>query len=384
YVLDGALRPVPDGTFGELYLAGAGLARGYLGRPGLTAERFTADPYGPPGSRMYRTGDIVRWDAAGRALEYGGRGDFQVKVRGHRIELGEIESVLAAQPGVRRAVVTAGTDRAGDVRLVAHVVPAGVDVDALRERVAALLPASMLPARYVPLDELPLTANGKVDRKALPAPPEERPGGGRPPAGEREELLCAVFAEALGLARVGADDDFFALGGHSLSATRVVNRLRAELGTDVPLRALFDARTAEALARGLARPPEPAALGAAAAVGARPAGPVRPVLGAAERPGTVPLSFAQERLWFLDRMDGPTGAYHIPLAVRLGGPLDRGALAAAVRDVLERHESLRTVFAEADGLPWQLVLTAAEAEHAGGGLESVESAVAGLPAALAA
>ncbi|MFF2078108.1 amino acid adenylation domain-containing protein [Kitasatospora sp. NPDC058162] len=378
YVLDGALRPVPDGTFGELYLAGAGLARGYLGRPGLTAERFTADPYGAPGTRMYRTGDIVRWDAAGRALEYAGRSDFQVKVRGHRIELGEIESVLAAQPGVRRAVVTARTDRAGDARLVAYVVPAGVDCDGLRERAAAVLPAHMLPAGYVALDELPLTPNGKVDRKALPAPPEERAGGGRPPAGEREELLCAVFAEALGLERVGADDDFFALGGHSLSATRVVNRLRAALGADVPLRALFDARTAEGLARALAAAEEPAAAGAAGAASARP------VLGAAGRPATVPLSFAQERLWFLDRMDGPTGAYNIPLAVRLTGPLDRAALAAAVRDVLERHESLRTVFAEADGRPSQLVLTTAEAEPAGGGLESVETDPDGLPAALAA
>ncbi|MEV7597960.1 amino acid adenylation domain-containing protein [Kitasatospora sp. NPDC089797] len=399
YVLDGALRPVPDGTFGELYLAGAGLARGYLGRPGLTAERFTADPYGPPGTRMYRTGDVVRWDPAGRVLEYAGRSDFQVKIRGHRIELGEIESVLAAQPGVRRAVVTARADRAGDARLIAYVVPAAVDLDGLRERAAALLPAHMLPAGYVRLDELPLTPNGKVDRKALPDPSEERSGGGRPPAGEREELLCAAFAEALGLERVGADDDFFALGGHSLSATRVVNRLRSALGRDVPVRALFDARTVEALARAL----EPAAAGttdgtatgtAAAAAAATGVGTAtgtaaataraRPVLGAAERPATVPLSHAQERLWFLDRMDGPGGTYHIPLAVRLTGPLDRAALAAAVGDVLARHESLRTVFAEADGLPSQLVLTVPEAELAGARLESVELPAAELTAALAA
>ncbi|MFI9360448.1 amino acid adenylation domain-containing protein [Kitasatospora sp. NPDC053057] len=370
YVLDGALRPVPDGTFGDLYLAGSGLARGYLGRPGLTAERFVADPYGPPGTRMYRTGDIVRWDPAGEALEYAGRSDFQVKIRGYRIELGEIESVLAAQPGVRRAVVTARADQAGDARLVAYVVPAGIDRDRLRERASSVLPTHMIPAVYVPLDDLPLTPNGKVDRKALPAPPDERAGTGRAPAGEREELLCAVFAEALGLDRVGADDDFFALGGHSLSATRVVNRLRAELGADVPVRALFDARTAEALARAL----EPSE-----------AAPARPALRAAsERPATVPLSYAQERLWFLDKMDDPTGTYNIPLAVRLTGPLDRAALAAAVGDVVERHESLRTVFAEADGLPSQLVLTAAEAEQAGARLELVDLPAQELESALAA
>ncbi|MFJ4190377.1 amino acid adenylation domain-containing protein [Kitasatospora sp. NPDC089509] len=390
YVLDGALRPVPDGTFGELYLAGAGLARGYLGRPALTAERFTADPYGPPGTRMYRTGDIARWDPSGRMLEYAGRTDFQVKIRGHRIELGEIESVLAAQPGVRRAVVTARTDRAGDARLVAYVVPAAVDPDELRERAARLLPAHLLPAGYVLLDELPLTPNGKVDRKALPAPAEERAGRGRAPSGEHEELLCTAFAEALGLERVGADDDFFALGGHSLSATRVVNRLRAVLGRDVPVRALFDARTAEALARALEPAAEPVAAAAEPATAGRAtagratAGRVRPVLGAAERPATVPLSHAQERLWFLDRMDGPGGAYHLPLAVRLKGPLDRAALAAAVRDVLTRHESLRTVLAEADGLPSQLVLTTAEAEPAGARLESAELSAAELPGALAA
>ncbi|MFJ5070495.1 amino acid adenylation domain-containing protein [Kitasatospora sp. NPDC088556] len=381
YVLDGALRPVPDGTFGDLYLAGTGLARGYLGRPGLSAERFVADPYGPSGERMYRTGDIVRWDAAGTALEYAGRSDHQVKIRGYRIELGEIESVLAAQPGVTRAVVTARTDRAGDARLVAYVVPAGIDRDRLRERASSVLPTHMIPAVYVPLDDLPLTPNGKVDRKALPAPPDERAGTGREPAGEREELLCAVFAEALGLDRVGADDDFFELGGHSLSATRVANRLRAALGADVPVRTLFDARTAEALARAL----DPDA--AAVADAAEPA-PRRPALRAIpNRPSSVPLSHAQERLWFLDKMDGPTGSYNIPLAVRLTGPLDAAALAAAVRDVVARHESLRTVFAEADGLPSQLVLSAEEAERAGAPLVVVDlsgAAPGALEAALAA
>ncbi|MGW2465108.1 amino acid adenylation domain-containing protein [Streptomyces sp. NPDC001761] len=374
YVLDAALRPVPDGRFGELYLAGAGLARGYLGRPGLTAERFTADPFGPPGTRMYRTGDVVRWSPDGTALEYGGRTDHQVKIRGHRIELGEIESVLGAQPGVERAVVTARTDRNGDTRLVAHVVPAGTDRDRLRERASAVLPTHMVPAVYVFLDELPLTPNGKVDRKALPAPAEGRAGTGRPPSGAREELLCAVFAEVLGLDRVGADDDFFALGGHSLSAIRVANRLRAELGTEVPLRTLFDARSAEALARALAGD----------GTGAGSTAP-RPALRAAALPGAPPvLSYAQERLWFLDRMGAGAG-YNIPLAVRLSGPLDTGALGAAVADVVARHETLRTLFVAADAGAAPLVLGPEEADAR---LEVVpvpdEDALAGALAAEAA
>ncbi|MFF4399817.1 amino acid adenylation domain-containing protein [Streptomyces sp. NPDC001480] len=356
YVLDGALRPVPDGCFGELYIAGAGLARGYLNRPGLTAERFVADPFGPPGTRMYRTGDVVRWDAGGTALDYAGRSDHQVKIRGHRIELGEIESVLGAQPGVERAVVTARTDHGGETRLVAYVVPAGTNRDRLRERASAVLPKHMVPAVYVSLDALPLTPNGKVDRKALPAPAEDRPGTGRAPTGEYERKLCAVFAEVLDRPRVGADDDFFALGGHSLSAIKVVNRLRAELGVDVPVRVLFDARTAEALAR---------ALPASAADATRP-----PLRAAPHRPASAPLSYAQERLWFLNRIDGVSGAYNIPLAVRLTGPLDGAAMAAAVRDLVDRHESLRTVFAEADGLPSQVVLSAAEADGAGARLET--------------
>ena len=373
YVLDGALRPVPDGTFGDLYIAGAGLARGYLNRPGLTAERFVADPFAPPGTagaRMYRTGDVVRWDGAGTALEYAGRSDHQVKIRGYRIELGEIESVLGAQPGVQQAVVTARTDQYGEPRLVAYVVPAGTNRDKLRERASAVLPNHMVPAVYVPLDVLPLTPNGKIDRKALPAPPDERAGTGRAPEGAREELLCAVFAEVLGLERVGADDDFFALGGHSLSAVRVANRLRAALGADVPVRALFDARTAEALARTL--PEEPADPDSAAVAERTASAPRRPALrAAAHRSASAPLSYAQERLWFLNRMDGPSGAYNIPLAVRLTGPLDTAAMTAAVADVVARHESLRTVFVEADGLPSQLVLSPEEAAEAGARLRLV-------------
>ncbi|WP_344409265.1 amino acid adenylation domain-containing protein [Streptomyces viridochromogenes] len=361
YVLDPALRPAPDGSFGELYIAGTGLARGYLGRPALTADRFVADPYGPPGSRMYRTGDIVRRSADGTALEYAGRSDHQVKIRGHRVELGEIESVLGALPGVERAVVTARPGHGGEARLVAYVVPAGTDRDRLRERASAVLPTHMVPAVYVPLDTLPATPNGKVDRKALPDPPEDRGGSGRPPATAREELLCAAFAEALGVERVGADDDFFALGGHSLSAVRVANRLRAELGVDVPVRTLFDTRTAEALARAL--PGAPRTPGRPALLPAPP-----------EDRAAAPLSYAQERLWFLSRMGVPAGTYNIPLAVRFTGPLDPAVLGRALADVVARHACLRTVFVESDGLPSQLVLSAREAAGAGAALE-----VVGLP-----
>ncbi|GGX17208.1 non-ribosomal peptide synthetase [Streptomyces chartreusis] len=384
YVLDAALRPAPDGSYGELYIAGSGLARGYLNRPALTADRFVADPYGPPGTRMYRTGDIVRWTTATTntnattALEYAGRSDHQIKIRGHRIELGEIESVLGAQPGIERAVVTARTDHGGEPRLVAYVVPAGTDRDRLRERASAVLPKHMVPAVYVPLDTLPLTPNGKVDRKALPAPPDDRTGTGRPPATPYEELLCTAFAQALGLERVGADDDFFALGGHSLSAIRVANRLRADLGVDVPVRTLFDTRTAESLARAL---PPPTATTPTPPPTDRP--PLRP---APDHPTTsAPLSYAQERLWFLSRMGTPAGTYNIPLAVRLTGALDAPALTAALADVVARHESLRTVFTEADGLPSQLVLSREEAAEAGARMEVVRlPGEEALPGALAA
>ncbi|MFB6643327.1 amino acid adenylation domain-containing protein [Streptomyces chartreusis] len=400
YVLDAALRPTPDGSYGELYIAGSGLARGYLGRPALTADRFVADPYGPPGTRMYRTGDIVRWTTdttdtstttgtatdTTTALEYAGRSDHQIKIRGHRIELGEIESVLGAQPGIERAVVTARTDHGGEPRLVAYVVPAGTDRDRLRERASAVLPKHMVPAVYVPLDTLPLTPNGKVDRKALPAPPDDRTGTGRPPATPYEELLCTAFAEALGLERVGADDDFFALGGHSLSAIRVANRLRADLGVDIPVRTLFDTRTAESLARTLPPP-------TATTTSDRPHTPTPtptdrpPLRPTPDHPTTTsaPLSYAQERLWFLSRMGTPAGTYNIPLAVRLTGPLDAPALTAALADVVARHESLRTVFAEADGLPSQLVLSGEEAAEAGARMEVVRlPGEEALPGALAA
>ncbi|GCB52470.1 non-ribosomal peptide synthetase [Streptomyces sp. NL15-2K] len=349
YVLDGALRPVPPGTVGELYAAGPGVARGYLGRPGATAERFVADPDGPPGARMYRTGDRVRVNADGE-LEFHGRADGQVKLRGFRIEPGEIETALAAHPEVAQAVAVVREDR--DRYLVVYAVlaeGANPTPEALREHLAARLPPYMLPSAVVALDRLPLTANGKLDRAALPAPPTAttvRTEAARTP---HEELLCTLFADVLGLPEVGPHDGFFALGGHSLLALRLLGRTRAALGTELTLRDLFRAPTPAGLAR---------QIGAGTAV--RPALP-RPA--ARTTAGEAPLSSAQRRLWFLHRLEGPGAAYNIPLAVRLtGGPLDPDALRAALADLVARHEILRTVYPDADGIPCRRLLDAVRPE----------------------
>ncbi|WP_329425637.1 amino acid adenylation domain-containing protein [Streptosporangium sp. NBC_01495] len=366
HVLDERLDPVPVGVVGELFIAGTGLARGYLNRPGLTAERFLPDPFGPQGSRLYRTGDRVRWLADGR-LEFLGRADGQVKLRGHRIELGEVEAALETHPRVARAVAAIVDDT-----LVAYVVraspvaaeavegtgteaggvadadtPATIgepDLAGLREHVARSLPAIMVPAVVVPLSTLPLTPNGKLDRKALPAPGRPSAGHGRSPESHLERQVAGIFAEVLGVAadRLGADDDFFGLGGHSLLAVKVTARIAALLDVEVPLRELFGRPTIAGFAEAVGA----AASGLADDRDGR-AAPLRP------RPDGTPLTLspAQERLWLLHRLDPDDAAYNMFTVWRLRGDLDTAALEHALRDLAARHETLRTRYPEVDGGP---------------------------------
>ncbi|MEV6638751.1 non-ribosomal peptide synthase/polyketide synthase [Amycolatopsis sp. NPDC051371] len=339
YVLDAELNPAAPGVAGELYLAGIQLARGYHGRPGLTAERFVASPF-EPGERMYRTGDLARWSEDG-ALEYLGRTDHQVKIRGLRVELGEIEAVLDRQPGVGGSCVLAREDRVGDQRLVGYVVPDGAapDVDALRAALAENLPEYMVPAAFVVLETLPLTPSGKLDRKALPAPDWSAARTGRAPRTPREAALCELFSEILGVDGVGIDDGFLALGGHSLLAAKLVSRIRATLGVEAAIGDVFRAPTPAGLAELLEDAPE-----------------ARPPLTPRPRPEPMPLSFAQRRLWFLDQADTRNAGYHVPQAVRLDGPIDAEALRRAVEDVVARHETLRTIFTRDGDEPVQHIL----------------------------
>ncbi|MEA5360258.1 amino acid adenylation domain-containing protein [Amycolatopsis sp., V23-08] len=346
-VLDPGLSPVPPGVTGELYVSGAGVARGYLRRPGLTAARFVANPFDPTGSRLYRTGDLVRWNASGE-LVYLGRVDDQVKIRGFRIEPGEIEAVLASHPSVAQVAVVvhgrAGEQDRADRQLVAYVV-GEADPAELRRFAGDRLPEYMVPAAVVVLDGFPLTANGKLDRRALPEP-EFAQGRYRAPRTEREKLLADVFAEVLGLGRVGIDDNFFALGGQSLLAVKLITRIRALLGAEVPIQVVFETPTVAGIFASLDHRTE-----------------VRPALLARRRPDVLPLSFAQRRLWFLARFQGPSSTYNAPLLVRLSGQPDVAALRAAWSDVVARHESLRTLIAEDDqGDAFQRIVPAREAE----------------------
>ena len=341
FVLDGWLRPVPVGVVGELYVAGRGVGVGYMGRAGLTGSRFVACPFGGPGARMYRTGDLVCWGADGQ-LRYLGRADEQVKIRGYRIELGEIQAALTGLDGVEQAVVIAREDRPGVKRLVGYVtesVTGAVDPTEIRTALAERLPAYMVPAAVVVMDALPVTVNGKLDTRALPAPEYTAGDHYRAPANAVEEILAGIYAQVLGLDRVGVDDSFFDLGGDSLSAMRVIAAINTGLDAGLSVRAVFEAPTIAQLAPRIGEE----------------AGRREPLV-AVERPAVVPLSFAQQRLWFLDQLQGPSPVYNLAAALRLGGRLDAEALGAALADVVGRQESLRTLFAAPEGIPRQLVV----------------------------
>ncbi|MET0398145.1 MAG: condensation domain-containing protein, partial [Longimicrobiaceae bacterium] len=346
YLLDAALEPVPVGIAGEAYVGGDGVVRGYLDRPDLTAERFVPDPFAvDAGTRMYRTGDRLRWTVDGR-LEFVGRVDEQVKVRGFRIEPGEIEAVLCAHAEVREARVIVREDAPGEQRLVAYIV-GGADAEALRDHLRRSLPEYMVPGGFVAMESLPLTPNGKLDVKALPAPEygagEDRYVAPRTPA---EEVLAGIWSEVLGTERVGVEEGFFELGGHSLLATQVVSRARQAFGVEVPLRALFETPTVAGLAERIE---------ALRVTGAMVAPPMERV----SREGPLPLSFAQQRLWVVDRLEPGSAAYNMPFALRLRGTLDTGALRASLDALVARHETLRTTFAEQGGVPVQVIHPAA-------------------------
>ncbi|SEK72199.1 nonribosomal peptide synthetase DhbF [Variovorax sp. YR750] len=346
HVLDSGLQPVPPGTTGELYIAGTGLARGYLSRPLLSAERFIANPHGGPGSRMYRTGDLARWRDDG-SLDFLGRADQQVKIRGLRIEPGEIESVLLRHPQVAQAAVVAREDVPGEKRLVAYVVAAdAADPQAaeLRTHLAQSLPEYMVPSAFVSVPALPLGPSGKLDRKALPAPELQAATPYVAPRTHTEKILAGLWAETLHLPRVGIDDNFFELGGHSLMIVQLISMIRQQFMIDLPLDTLFQVSTIAGLAELLDQ-----------------ASQAGPSLVPMPRPARIPLSFAQRRLWLMNQLENANPAYNMPLALRLSGVLDRAALQSALDDLMQRHESLRTVYPSEDGLPYQRILEGEQA-----------------------
>jgi amino acid adenylation domain-containing protein len=358
YVTEPGGDLAPLGVAGELFVGGAGVGRGYLGRPALTAERFVPDPHsGEAGARLYRTGDLVR-RLTGGELDYLGRLDTQVKVRGFRIELGEVESVLSAHEAIGEAAVEVRGDASG---LVAYVVGRGGAAppppSELRAWLAERLPDYMVPSGFVALDALPLTSNGKLDRKALPEPAAGGGETGRAPRTPSEELVAGIWREVLAVERVGAEENFFELGGHSLLATQVMTRLRRAFGVELPLRTLFETPTVEGLARAAeAARARASSSGASAAAGSAPA--LRAIAG---RGAESPLSFAQQRLWFLEQLEPGGSFYHVSGAVRLRGSLDHAALDAALAEVVRRHEALRTGFVSRGGEPVQVVSDEARA-----------------------
>jgi amino acid adenylation domain-containing protein len=347
YVLDSELQPVPCGVAGELYIGGFGLGRGYYRRPDLTAERFIPHPF-RIGARLYRTGDLARFRQDG-TIDFLGRADHQVKIRGLRIEPGEIQARLAEHPDVSDAAVLALQDGSAEMRLVAYVIADAsvVSIDQLRRHLAVHLPEYMIPSAFVFLDAFPLTPNGKLDRNALPAPEGNRQRQGaafRAPRSAAEELLAGLFTDLLGLDAAGIDDNFFDLGGHSLLATQLVSRIRSAFHIDLPLRAVFESPTIAALAQRVFH-----------SCGSDSSMDVLPI-PAADRTHPLPLSFAQQRLWFLDQLIPDSPLYHIPAAVALDGKLDMAALEFALSELVARHESLRTRFVNAGSDPVQIIM----------------------------
>jgi amino acid adenylation domain-containing protein len=380
YLVDARGHLVPAGTAGEILLGGAGLARGYLGRPDLTADRFVPDPFSnEPGARLYRTGDLARWRGAEEdgGLQFLGRRDRQVKIRGVRIELGEIEACLAQCPGVRQAAVLALRGA-----LVAWVAPEEApDGAAVRAFLRERLPAALVPADVVRLAALPLTANGKIDRQALPVPErtaETTRETAAPASGDEiRDLLLGIWRQVLGRRSVGPRDDFFALGGHSLLAAQVLSRLQAVFGVELPLRSLFESPTVAGLAARVE-----AARAAAHAADTGDAAVRLPPLTAAGPGGPIPLSLTQHGLWFLSRLEAQSGVYNIPSALRLRGELDAGALALAVQDLVRRHPALRTTLhLGEDGLPCQVIAAELRLELAVADLRSSPEAAAARIAA---